>query len=315
MKEDLLTQPATPPDITTPLVSNPNQTAAVGPDKLGLLDKFRGTWNSPTGSQATGYNVMPLPQSNTESGFIVKDFPYFEEITFAPIAGGAPNREGNYTQNSGVLFYEQRVYFANNPDPNGTQPIENTLVHAENGSWLYHNITTQVEGPYGPGTVPPPNPLPVQPASAQYNKQVSVPHGNSVLMVGGLGPSGEGIPEFPMVDKGLPPFSGSSIIDPTTVLIEQLGALADQGITVTSYDSVSVSTKNLGGGVSNIHFEGAFAQVDSMDTTWYVETLSNNKVQLQYVQTIILQFIIKGVPTQFAHVTANTLQKVESASI
>ncbi len=305
---------AIPPDITTPLIPFPNQLPVTGTTNLGLLNSFIGTWNSPTGNAATGYNVMPLPQTTALHGYIVKNFPYFEEITFSPIAGGAPNREGQFTQASAVLFYEQRVYFANNPDPNGKQPIQNTLIHAENGTWLYHTIGLQLDGPYGPRNVPPPNPLPKQNLATQYNKQISVPHGNSVLMVGGAGATGTGIPDFPMADKSFPPFNNGSFLvtDPATVLTKQLQDLANQGITVTNYSSISVSSDNPGGGISNIHFENDYSKVVSMNTTWYIETLSNNTVQLQYLQTIELQFMINGVPTNFLHIDANTLQLVET---
>jgi hypothetical protein len=303
------------PDITSPLVSTTNQPPVIGTANLGLLNSFIGTWNSPTGSDATGYNVMPLPQVEAPNGqgYITKNFPYFEEITFSPIAGGAPNRRGQITQSSGVLFYEQRVYIANNTDPNGTQPIQNTLIHAENGTWLYHTLQNQIEGAFGPRFVPGLNPLPVQNPATQYNKQVSVPHGNSILMVGGLGISGKGMPVFPVTDRSLPPFTGSTVIDPVSVLKTQLTGLANKGITVTSYMSISVSTDPaVGGGVSNINFENANSKVVSMDTTWYLETLSNGVLQLQYVQNIVLEFLINGIPVQFSHIDANTLQLVET---
>lgn len=307
---------ATPPDITTPIITATNQTPVTGTDNLGLLNSFIGTWNSPTGAAATGYNVMPLPQVGATDGYITKNFPYFEEITFAPIAGGAPNREGNFTQQSGVLFYEQRVYFATNVDPNGNQPIENTLIHAENGSWLYHTITKQLDGPFGPGDVMPPNPLPKQPQSIQYNKQVSVPHGNSILMVGGPVTKGTGNPDFSDLRElyqNLPPFSdGREGEDPIKALTDQLAGLGT-GVTVDSYSSITVSSNNVeGGGVSNILFENKYGKVTRMDTTWYVEKLSNGKTQLQYIQIILLEFNIGGSLKAFAHVDANTLQLVES---
>jgi hypothetical protein len=299
------------PDITTPLIPFPNQIPVTGTNNLGLLNSFIGTWNSPIGAAATGYNVMPLPQTTAPNGYITKNFPYYEEITFAPIAGGAPNRQGQFTQSSGVLFYEQRVFFASNPDPLGTQPIQNTLIHAENGTWLYHTIQPQIDGPYGPGTVPPPTPLPTQNTATQYNKQISIPHGNSILMVGAPGDAGTGMPIFPMADRTIPPFTDPTVIDPSTKLTEQLMALSAEGITVTNYSSISVSTSNSGGGVTNINFENKNSKVVSMDTTWYIQTLSNGAVQLQYIQNIILQFSINGVPTNFSHIDANTLQLVK----
>ncbi|CAC9974600.1 heme-binding protein [Flavobacterium panici] len=304
--------PAVIPDITTPLVSTTNQPPVVGTNNLGLINSFIGTWNSPTGANATGYNVMPLPQTDAPSGYITKNFPYFEEISFSAIAGGAPNREGQYTQASSVLFYEQRVYIANNADPNGAQPIQNTLIHAENGTWLYHVIQNQVEGPYGPGFVPDSNPIPVQNPATQYNKQISVPHGVSVLMTGGPVASGTGNPVFPTADRTKLPFTDPTIIDPSTYLTQQLSTLNNQGITVDSYSSITVSTNNEGGAVSNINFETSFGKVLSMTTTWYVENLSNGTTQLQYIQNIVLQFLINGMPTQFLHIDANTLQLVET---
>jgi hypothetical protein len=304
--------PAVVPDITTPLVSATNQPPVVGSLNLGLLNNFIGTWNSPTGADASGYNVMPLPQADAPNGYITKNFPYFEEISFSAIAGGAPNREGRYTQASSVLFYEQRVYIADNADPSGAQPIQNTLIHAENGTWLFHVIQNQVEGPYGPGTVPVTNPIPVQNPATQYNKQISVPHGVSVLMTGGPVASGTGNPVFPIADRTKLPFTDPAIIDPSTYLTQQLNALNSKGITVDSYSSITVSTTNEGGAVSNINFENSFGKVVSMNTTWYVETLSNGTVQLQYIQNIVLQFLINGLPTQFSHIDANTLQLVET---
>ena len=307
----LAQQAAVIPNITTPLVSATNQPPVIGTDNLGLLNNFIGTWNSPTGADATGYNVMPLPQADTPNGYITKNFPYFEEISFAAIAGGAPNREGKYTQASGVLFYEQRVYIADNADPNGAQPIQNTLIHAENGTWLYHTIGQQVEGPYGPGFVPDTN-IPVQDPTVQYNKQISVPHGVSVLMTGGPVVSGTGNPVFPTADRTQLPFTDPSVIDPSTYLTQQLNSLNSKGVTVVSYSSINVSTTNQGGAVSNINFENSFGKVVSMNTTWYVETLSNGTVQLQYIQNIILEFLINDIQTQFSHIDANTLQLVET---
>lgn len=298
------------PDITTPLISETNQPVDTTSSQLGHLSSFIGTWNSPRDTNATGYNVMPLPEIGAPNGkgYITKNFPYYEEITFSPIAGGAPNREGNYTQTSGVLFYEQRVYIANNTDPSGNQPIQDTLVHAENGSWLYHTIIEQTQGAFGPGTVTPPNPLPTQDPATQYNKQVSVPHGNSILMVGSPIATGTGNPTFSTTDKTVLPFTDPTIKDPVTALSDQLTELNNEGITVLDYTSIKVDSVNPGGGVTNIVFENRNSKVTSMDTTWYIENLSNGAVQLQYVQNIWLEFPINNVITKFVHVDANTLK-------
>lgn len=124
------------------------------------------------------YNVMPLPQvdPSSQEGYILKNFSYYEELIFSAIHGTAPNRSGSGTQVANTLFYEQRVYFADGPN-------KDALVHAENGSWLYLTDRKQFVGPYGTAADPEQNSVP---PTQPYNiiKQMSVPHGNSVLAAG-----------------------------------------------------------------------------------------------------------------------------------
>lgn len=294
------------PDITTPLVRDPIQQPN---EDIGLLTYLQGTWNSPKGAEATGFNVMPLPQAGATGGYILKNFPYYEEITFAPIAGGAPNRGGTFTQNNNLLFYEQRVFIANNPAPANANSPQDTLIHAENGAWLYRSIVPQLNGPYGPDNLQHSGPLPVQPASRQYVKQTSVPHGNSLLLVGQAIES-QGSPQFPQSDRKVLPFTDPTVKDPNTVLAEQLQGLADSGITVEQYIRFDLSTDPaIGGGISNVLFAQHHASVSSLKTTWYVEFLSNGSIQLQYTQTIGMNLLINGIMTPFLHVDANTLTK------
>ncbi|WP_338847380.1 heme-binding protein [Massilia sp. W12] len=295
----------TPPDISTPLIPYPNQTPVTGPQNLGYLNDFIGTWNSPTGTAATGFNVMPLPQTTAPGGYILKNFPYYEEITFSPIAGGAPNRAGSFTQSSGVLFYEQRVFFA--PGPGVPASAVDTLIHAENGTWLYHNIGPQLDGPFGPGTVPPPpGGIPAQNPADQYNKQVSVPHGNSLLMLGQAYELGGGIPGYPN-PPAMPPFTGGHqpVPDPADALRRAAQGLGN----IVRAVRIDVGTQGPGG-VSNIPFEQQNGQVLSMWTSWFILYLDDGTTRLQYWQNIVLQFMIGGQPVQFAHVDANTLSKV-----
>jgi hypothetical protein len=150
------------PNTSTPIIIDgggqnvPAVEAGLGP-LLGLV----GTWNNPTTAdpgEQLGYNVMPLPQDNTPSSdnVILKDFHYFEEMTFSAIPGDAANRGGDFQQNCWVLFYEQRVYFGSDAGSD-----ENMLVHAENGDWLHLVNVPQdvgaIENPDEP--VPDPNPI------------------------------------------------------------------------------------------------------------------------------------------------------------
>lgn len=298
----------TQPDITTPLVRAPVQT--VDYNALGYLKWLIGTWNSPKGADATGYNVMPLPQKSAPGGFVLKNFPYYEETTFAPIAGGAPNRGGTFTQNTNVLFYEQRVFIADNPAPPQAPSPQDTLIHAENGSWLYRTYAQQLDGAYGPGTLPWPTPQPMQNPATQYAKQVSVPHGNSLLLVG-QAQEIQGAPSIPPTPRSVQPFNDPSIIDPNSKLTDQLAALAKNNITVKSHIRLDVSNDPaLGGGINNVLFEQHHATVDCFQTTWYIEFLSNNTVQLQYFQFIWMKLLINGVLVPFLHSDANTLLPV-----
>lgn len=292
------------PNITTPLVVAPNQPT---PFPLGVLSTLVGTWNSPSGAGATGYNVMSLPQIGAPGGYITKNFSYFEEISFAQIAGNAPNRSGNFTQNSNALFYEQRVYIASAPAPGA----QNILIHAENGSWLYREFVDQTLGPYGPGMVPPPNPLPSQPPASQYVKQVSVPHGNSMLLIGQAN-FHKGSPVIPPTPLTMLPFSDPTqgIIDPNSFLTKRLDQLRAVDNPVVSYIELTVSSTNPGGGINNTNFEQQHATVANFSTTWYIETLRDQSVQLQYTQSIFMTINLNGVATPFLHVDANTLTRV-----
>ena len=297
------------PDTTTPLVREPVQPSVI--NKLGCLEHFIGTWNSARGADATGYNVMPLPQSDAPNGYILKNFPYFEEITFATIAGTAPNRGGDFLQNAYTLFYEQRVFFAKEEAPKGAEPVLDKLIHAENGSWLHLVHEPQPEGPYGPKHVPWPDPHRPQPASTAYVKQVSVPHGNSILATGSALPIKDCKPVFPVADRSQLPFTDTSVEDPNLRLQQQLDCLAKCGITIETGTMLHLTTDRANGGnVSDIRFEQRHATVERFETTWYIEHLSNGCTQLQYSQTIEMKLLIDGKLVPFLHIDANTLQRV-----
>lgn len=177
----------------------------------GSLSEFQcrliGTWkNDPSllvDGRPPSSNVMPLPQVETQpdrpttteyGGFILKNFSFTEIIRFngsimqadppehidegaLAIVAGAPNRGGTYTQTSHAIFYDQLVQFADGPDAG-------KVVHVENGAWLHFGSVEQLVGPYGPGTFP--GPVLRQPPYVTIAKQISVPHGNSVLALGSV---------------------------------------------------------------------------------------------------------------------------------
>jgi hypothetical protein len=132
------------------------------------------------------YNIMPLPDVSDPDGYILKNFKYHERIRFnndhaddtLAIAAEAPNRGGHVAQNSRALFYEQQVKFAEGP-------ARNSVVHVENGAWLWLPRVVQQEGAY-PHDIDaePVSDALQQPASLSIAKQIAVPHGNSILALG-----------------------------------------------------------------------------------------------------------------------------------
>lgn len=291
---------------------------------LGPLAGLIGTWNSPA-VNPLGYNVMPLPQITAPNHFILKDFHYYEEMTFSAIDGSAPNRGGTYSQNSFVLFYEQRVYF-------GEGPAQNQLVHAENGDWLHLITQAQDQGPYnteGPIASPPaPNPIPPQNPSTSIVKQVSVPHGNSILAIGdsivtqgdslsipevSTLPTGMGVnPGFYMPFNSTGPADSNNstnlMVNPNHILNVHNENLKSSGVNIVETTAFTVSTKNPGGAVTNINFEAKRAHVVNFNTTFWLSKLSNGSKQLQYSQTIEMTLMQNNVT--YYHIDANTLSFV-----
>ncbi|MGZ8181618.1 MAG: heme-binding protein [Methylobacter sp.] len=320
----------TQPNLTIPLINEPAQTSPGTPSTaLGPLEYLIGTWTNQSlsgsmkGDPQTpySYNVMPLPQVDPSSptGYILKNFAYYEELTFSAIHGNAPNRGGTGTQVANTLFYEQRVYFAEGPN-------KDALVHAENGSLLFLTDQKQALGPYGNGDQPGLGDLTVQnsvPPTQQFNiaKQVSVPHGNSILAPGHYQNS-NGSPQIPPAStlpggvdttqyKTPDPVANPNpayTLNPNQALVDALAVNRP-----TSFIQLDVGTQNHGGGITNIGFEQQHALVEWYCCTYWLEALngSQNFTQLQYSQSMLMQIPIagKGV-VSFPHVTTNTLTKV-----
>ncbi|QQX81946.1 hypothetical protein JK628_09100 [Shewanella sp. KX20019] len=283
--------------------------------KLGPLAGLVGTWVS---QRFSGFNVMPIPQVTAPNGFILKNHSYYEVITFSAIQGKVANRAGKYEQDAYTLFYEQRVFFAD-----GLQA--NELVHAENGSWLH-----QVTGPQGQNplntepyipTPPAPNPIPTQDPLTEIVKQVSVPHGNSILALGGV-KEVCAEPTIPVANclpidapEAFNAVYGTNIptnpnINPNVLLDLALKQLADKGISVTNTKAITVDSSN-NGAIANTPFMKKNSDVSKFTTTYWLEQLSTGQLQLQYTQNITLDLPIGGNTYKFPHITANTLTKVQ----
>jgi hypothetical protein len=217
---------------------------------IAILSPFQqqliGTWKNedfghdnqglPVGGIANplSYNIMPLPQISDPDGYILKNFSYTERLHFnddqgaatLAIAARAPNRGGQVNQDARAVFYEQQVRFAQGPqgptgslaDPNNKKVGVGDVIHVENGAWLWFPRYVQQSGPYPSN--PPGNIVSEalqQPLDSLIGKQISVPHGNSILALGCMdtvpGKGGAGpwkgdhlIQGSPVIPDAAPPF-------------------------------------------------------------------------------------------------------------
>ncbi len=283
---------------------------------LGPLAGLIGTWVS---TRSNGFNVMPIPQATAPNGFILKNFFYYEVMTFSAIQSKFVNRGGVGEQDCYTLFYEQRVFFSD-----GEQA--NQLVHAENGTWLHLITGPQGQGPLNqkPDIPSPhaPNPIPAQNPAQQIVKQVSVPHGISILASGDarLIQGAPVIPDANALPVGAPPawweaygpeLPDNTSIHPNIVLQDALIALNNLGIDVVRTRQIHVDSDKHGS-VSNTEFIKRHSNVTRFMQTLWLEELSNGQLLLQYSQNISLKFAqTRGKSYVFPHITANTLFKVK----
>jgi hypothetical protein len=326
------------PTFPDPLITEPSQ-PSVAPhvSQMGPLQYLVGTWTNqdladgkPGGTlNPFSYNIMPLPSFAADAKYILKNFKYYEEITFSPITGNAPNRGGDYQQNANVLFYEQRIYFADGPNKNG-------IVHAENGTWLFLETSEQSQCPYNPEPIEPHGEIPSQPISTNIAKQISVPHGNSILVQGAVdhytGPGNadyiqSGDPRFPdYTDQILPigvdttPYTTQSVGNPFPALNTNPNKPlqdADKIGKSNRFISWGVDSKNAQapGHITNIPFEAHKARVVDYSANYWLESYDSGAsfTRLSYNQTIVMNLPIQlesGLKVvAFPHITCNVLTK------
>ncbi|HEX4083998.1 MAG TPA: heme-binding protein [Chthoniobacteraceae bacterium] len=299
-----------------------------------------GTWSNEGAMKEEGgtqrpysYNVMPLPQHAAEPlyqggknhrGYILKNFRYTESISFhsgknqpegsdtVAVPGAAPNRGEKARQVPEALFYDQVVRFAEGPDVG-------QVVHLENGAWLYVSYKKIVNGPY-PINKDVPAPPPGDTPNYDYAKQISVPHGNSILALGkytGLHdgppviPQGSGLPtEIDVtrfrttLDKYTKPatddrkkndYENPHLPETEDPLIPLREAIEDMGL--KSYHHVKFSTRyeseGLTGSVTNIPFETKMASASDYEAQyWLLSKGDGHYDYLAYFQNITLKLKI-----------------------
>ena len=307
-------------------------TAAIPGGLATFQNLLIGTWTNtalPGSSHAEGstanplsYNVMPLPQG---AGYILKNFTLYETVQFdsnadVALPATAPNRGSDTLQVPTALFYEQQVYFAEGPG-------KGEIVHVENGAWLNLLTAKKLVGPYPP---PPGSGIVLdatntQPPNITIAKQMSVPHGNSILALGKFDAPSKDPLTIPAVST-LPTPSGLDTT-PYTTLANTAANYQNPSVALTANPNAQLSTA-LGlikpnswihwnvstgnqGQTMNIPFEQRSAKVTAHAADyWLLSTDSGmSYTYLAYTQNISMQLTIGGKHYNFPHVTTNVVTK------
>ncbi|WP_033439093.1 heme-binding protein [Saccharothrix sp. NRRL B-16314] len=298
------------------------------------------------------YNVMPLPQQSPQKdvslGYILKNFTYYETIVFRgqksledkdevllPVA--APNRGSTFQQTPFVVFYDQQIRFAEGP---GRVKLDQPgqVVHEENGAWLYLKTEKQQIGPYpypiGNPLLEPGDPDP-QPSTQTLCKQISVPHGVSVVALGFFA-AGSGEPTIPAALSVLPMPEGLDTLpypygleltdddnyqnpqplltlDITLPIKAAIADLRNAGNPVTDFIYCQVDDTN-GGAVVDIPFEQQRAATKGYSAVYWLMSIDGgaNYDILAYTQRILIDIEINSTHYTFPHPTSNVVTRVKA---
>ena len=270
--------------------------------ELGPLNDLPGRW---TGS---GFNLIARPDFQQKNDIFLELNLTSETLEFSTIGSPVPNRGSAQNDISlrGVTYLQQ----ISDAETKGA-------LHIEPGIWIRVPATIAPEG------------------AESVSRLATIPHGDAVCAVGtpshaagkpgitpvntvpfaeGASTPGPGAPNsFEEYDLSKPSnfrtsasllgaVSQDMINDPTVALRH---ALHDQ--TIVDTQTLFVTTHH-GGGVSNIPFVTQNANAAFMNATFWIERVqgpSGDFLQLQYVQTVLLDFLGLNWP----HVSVATLVK------
>jgi hypothetical protein len=307
-----MTETLPPPMITTPALFRASAPSAQTLIDLGPLSDMPGTW------MGSGFNLISLPDAQDNKPFRLKLTATHEVLTFTSIGAPIPNRGSQQKDIAFLgLHYFQQV----------SDAITNEGIHVEPGLWL--NLP-QTSAPQSGPTIA---------------RLATIPHGDSLLAQGTAltvngGPKIEPVDSTPFTldpktgarvnEQGgyLAPFNTTpptgipteAIKNPNVVLAN---AIKNQKIVKTVVLSVSASPvggingtpiappskPNNVGGIVNIPFVTANVNANSFSAIFWIETIENADgtqfLQLQYTQTVILDFI--GI--KWPHISVATLIK------
>jgi len=282
---------------------------------LGPLTELPGTW------VGKGFNLISLPDKHDNKPFRLKLTNTIENLTFTPIGGPIPNRGSGQDDIEFLgVHYLQLVNDA----------IDNSAIHLEPGIWLNVGPTTDPQAgpsivrmatiPHGDAllsqgtslTVPSgpkievidSTPFTLDPATGarknDTNPQYLAPFHDAILRPPGITEAVVANPNLLLLDA----IKGQKIVE-TVVLI--ISATPVGGI-----NSTPISPPNKPsdvGGIVNIPFVVKNANANAFSAIFWIETVEHpggyRYLQLQYTQTVILDFI----GLKWPHISVATLVK------
>ncbi|MGN6167754.1 MAG: heme-binding protein [Solirubrobacteraceae bacterium] len=275
-------------------------------DPLGPLAQLPGTWTG------RGFNAIWRPHRGASDHFLelnVTD----ETLVFTAIPGKIPNRglEMPDISMTGVTYMQQISEENNGP-----------ALHIEPGIWAFVPATTN---PNLPQTVV---------------RMASIPHGTTILAQGEPQTLTGGPPHIPNSNitpftihqpNSLQPFPQESTLtnqsnfrsksasvtqamvdNPNSLLQSDLQASGQNMKSRVFLQITTLHSPVPGGGTSNTAFlnsasnpPGGNANAAQVDATFWIQTLADNSLQLQYTQRVLLNFNTLSWP----HITVATLKK------
>jgi hypothetical protein len=291
---------------------------------LGPLKTLHGTW------KGTGFNLIELPNMNQakpgpppHDKFRVMLNAYDETLTFSPIGGEIPNR-GNAQKD---IFFKGLHYLQQVSDSFTKEGI-----HLETG--LFLNLPSSTD----PQAIP------------SVARLGSIPHGDSLLAQGKFftvngGPlfevadstpfrivNGKRVndtsPEYlSLLNNAVPPtgIPKEAIMNPNILLQNAIKGQKIINTIVIFLDANPIDgVSNVGptptvGGITNIPFVEVNANASTLTAIFWIETVQNADgstfLQLQYTQTVILDFPVFGpppanavTPIKWPHISVATLR-------
>lgn len=290
-------------------ILNPDDPKLLDP-KLGLINNLIGQWVG-TGN---GYNIIavPIPPArNTpempgrEDNTIVGDGFQLEVQKMNEIITVQFSQQDKAPNKGGQVQVKQQDSYGVEYEIVASE-VEHNRLHFENGMWLKLADPPGDDNPY------------------TIVRQASVPHGNAVQLMGTASIK-DGKPEIQSVDPT--PFhkGGQKVTDANLLNAYQQMKMRFQNVfgpnldlnktlkdviagqTISKTVTFDISTaNNPNGGILNIPFEQEHAKATSWAAKVFVEKLKDNSFQMQYTQTIIIEF--GGIC--YPHIEVNTLRKM-----